>query len=269
MRGSLTLCPPYIEFQKLAKRYGPIFQVKLGSQTFVSVNDPRLAKELFEKRGSKYSGRPDPYVGYKLMSQSSRLVLTQNGNKHATLRRQLHNILSISRTATNSKIQELESRQLLNDFLEFSGTLTRNTKETTSPDYADVQSAFRRYTLSVMMTLAFGHRVHSLHDQVVKTVFAIMDDISTVTQPGQYLVDDFPILKRLPYFLRTWEHESKRKLKWQWAFLLDLLRRSEMQMNDGTPNTGLIRSLLEQRRDMSERKELKNSCTTNPLGIKL
>src|SRR5882757_8200546 len=48
---------PFLAFQKWAREYGPIFQVKVGPQTIISVNDPRMAKELFEKRGGKFSSR--------------------------------------------------------------------------------------------------------------------------------------------------------------------------------------------------------------------
>ena len=255
--GQFNPQSPFLEFEKWAREYGPIFQVKFGNQAIVSVNDPRLAKELFEKRGSKYSGRPSPHVAYELLSQSSRMIMTRNGPKHTAFRRQMHNILSISRTKENHKVQDLESRQVLHDLVKFSRSLEQNNIKGRglAPDYRDVQASLRRYTVSVMMTLSFGHRVRSIHDPIVKTVFDIMDDVGRVSQPGSYLVDVFPVLKRLPYFLRTWEHETRRKVKWQWAFLNDLLVRTEKQMDQGTANGGLIRSLVEQRSGMSEEEK--------------
>ncbi len=239
----------FMVFDKWAREYGPIFQVRVGPQTIICVNDPRIAKELFEKRGAKYSSRSSPYVAYELLSQKRRIVLTPNGPMHTAFRRQLHAILSISKTKQNLKTQELESRQLLLEFIKFSEGLGQPENP---PDYGEPQSIIRRYTLSVMMTLSFGHRIKSLDDPIVRTVFDIMDDIAIASQPGQYLVDMFPILKRLPYFFKTWEHKSERKVEWQWAFLNDLLMRTEKQMNAGTPNIGLIRALIEQRQGMSE-----------------
>ena len=248
--GQFDPLSPFSTFHKWAREYGPIFQLKVGFQHIISVNDPRIAKEMFEKRGAKYSGRLSPHVGYDLLSKRRRIAFAPNGPMHAAFRRQIHGILSVSRTKQNHQIQELESRQALNDILDYSETAAKSE----NPIFADVQSIFRRYTLSVMMTLSFGHRVQTLHDQIVKTVFDIMDDIARTIQPGQYLVDILPILKRLPYFLRTWEHEVDRKLEWQLPFMQNLLVRTEEQMAKETPNTGLIRALLEQRRGMNDQE---------------
>lgn len=238
---------PFLKFQEWAQQYGPIFQVKVGFQHIISVNDPRIAKELFEKRGSKYSSRQSPYVGYELLSEGRRIGFAPSGPMHTAFRRQIHGILSISKKKENIKIQEMESRQVLRDFMDFSESAAADKISR----YVDAQSIFRRYTLSVMMTLAFGHRVESLEDEIVKTVWEIGEEVGRAIQPGQYLVDIFPILKKLPYFLRTWEHEANRKVKYQWEFLHDLLVRTENQMDKGMPNPGLIRALVEQRQGMS------------------
>jgi cytochrome P450 len=239
-------------FDKWAREHGPIFQVRAGASTIICVNDPRIAKELFEKRGAKYSSRSVPYVAYELLSQKRRIVLTPSGHMHAVFRRQLHAILSISKTKQNLMTPELESRQVLFELIKFSDGLGNPENP---PDYEEPQSIIRRYTLSVMMTLSFGHRVNSLHDPIVKTIFDIMDDIAIASQPGQYLVDMFPILKRLPDFLRIWERQTERKIEWQWAFLKNLLMRTEKQMKAGTPNSGLIRALIEQRQGMSQEEK--------------
>lgn len=261
--GQFSPLSPFMEFQKWAEQYGPIFQVKVLNQTIISINDPKMAKELFEKRGSKYSGRPNLHVGYELLSQNSRIVMTSNGPKHTAFRRQIHNLLSISRTKEHHQIQELESRQALQELVHFSRTLEQNATGISTPDgkktrpnYGEVQSILRRYTLSVMMTLSFSHRIRSLSDPMVEKVFTIMDDISRAVQPGQYIADAFPVLRRLPYFLKPWEQETNRKVQWQWAFLHDLLVRTQQQMDEGIPNSGLIRLLLEQRQGMSEEERM-------------
>ena len=246
--GQFDPVSPFLTFQKWAKEYGPIHQVKVGSQYIISINDPRIAKELFEKRGAKYSSRRSPHVGSELLSQGRRIAFIPSGPMHAAFRRQMHGILSVSRTKENQEIQELESRQLLQELLDWSNSPGRGSDR----DFGVVQQIYRRYALSVMMTLAFGQRVASLRANIVKTVFDIMDDMARTIQPGQYFVDIFPILKRLPYFLRTWEHEVNRKIAWQWPFLKDLLDRTELQMTKGIPNPGLIRSLIEQRAEMTD-----------------
>lgn len=252
--GQFSPLSPYLTFQKWAEEYGAIFEVKVGTQRIISVNDPRMAKTLFEKRGAKFSSRQSPHVGSELLSQGRRIAFIPSGPMHTAFRRQMHGVLSIARTKENHKIQELESRQLLHEVLDWSHTQFSSD----TSNFQDIQQIYRRYTLSVMMTLGFGQRIKSLHSKIVDKVFDIMNDIAKTIQPGQYLVDIFPLLKKLPYFLRTWEHETNRKLAWQWPFLKDLLDRTESQMAGGIANPGLVRSLMEQRRNMTDRERHEN-----------
>ncbi|KAK5034186.1 hypothetical protein LTS07_003106 [Exophiala sideris] len=257
--GQFNPLAPYSTFQKWAKEYGPIYRVKLGSQTYISVNDARIAKELFERRGNKYNSRISTHVGYELLSQERRITFTPHGDKHNTFRKQIHNILSISKTRDNQRFQELESRQLLKEFLEYAGS--------SDSQPADVQQIFRRYTASIMMTLSFGHRIKDLAaDGLVETIFTIMEGFGKAIQPGQYLVDAMPMLKHLPYFLKPWEQEVDREIKWQWPFMYGLLQRVEEQMDKGIPNIGLIRQLAEQRKRMSEREREEKFIDDRSIG---
>ena len=242
--GQFDPVAPFQSFQKWADQYGKMFMVKLGSQPIISINDPVLAKELFEKRGSNYSSRLAPYVGYELLSQKRRIGFTPSGDKHKAFRRQIQAILSITKAKSSRKFQELESRQLLHEILKWS--------EEQSTDYDQVLEIIRRYTASVMTTLAFGHRVSALNDNFVRNIFAIMADFAAACQPGRYYVDIFPILKKLPYSLRYWEHEVKNKLRWQWTFLGGLLNRVEEQKAKGIANAGLIRAMINERENLTE-----------------
>ncbi len=243
--GQFNPVAPFLAFHQWAKSYGPIFQVKLGSQHIISVNDPTLAKILFEKRGNRYSSRISPHVSFDLLSQGRRIAFAPSGAMHRAFRKQLQSILSITRTAENQKHQELESRQLMRDMLD----LYRNSETSLgAKDQSKPQDIFRRYTASVMFTLAFGHRIPDLqNDKFATTVFEIMHDNSIAVQPGRYYADIFPWLRRLPYVFRTWEHEAQRKVQWQWPFLRQILGQVEQQKSRGVQNPGLVRAILDQR----------------------
>ena len=251
--GQFSAVAPFSAFQGWARKYGAIFQVKLGSQHMISVNDPVLAKELFEKRGGMYSSRVVPHVSFDILSQQRRIAFAPSGRMHRVFRKQMQTILSITRTPENQKHQELESRQTLQDILDIS---VANASQNFTGDYSNIQSALRRYTASVMTTLAFGHRVPDFKDSdFIKTIFEIMGDNAAAIQPGRYYADVYPILRRLPYFLRTWQHEAERKVRWQWLFLRRLLHQVESQRNLGIANPGLVRALIDQRATMLPDKQ--------------
>lgn len=246
--GQFNPTAPFSAFHRWAIMYGPVFRLKIGSQRVVVVNDPTMAKELFEKRGSTYSSRVVPHVSFDLLSQGRRIAFAPSGAMHRTFRKQLQSILSITRSRDHRRIQDLESCQLIRDIFEFS---VRQQSVSYKDDSGEVtQAMMRRYTASVMFTLAFGHRLSGVRveDQgFAKTVFDIMHDNSVAVQPGRYYADIFPWLRRLPYCLRTWEHETEKKLAWQWPFLQRILIQVELQKSRGLANPGLVRALLDQR----------------------
>lgn len=59
--GNLHQVPPekpFLKFHEWSKQYGDIIGLKMGPKNFVVLCNPRHARELFAKRGNKYSGRP-------------------------------------------------------------------------------------------------------------------------------------------------------------------------------------------------------------------
>ena len=251
--GQFDPVAPYSAFQKLARQYGPIFQVKQGSQVIISVNDPVIAKDLFEKRGNLYNSRISTHVGFDLLSEGSRIAMVPHGPRHMTFRKQLHRILSISKSKDNQIYQELESRQVLHDFLKMSD------KGKIEEDVTQVEMIFRRYTSSVMLTLAFAHRIKNFaDDQIVGKIYEVMGVFRYASQPGTFWVDTFPALKMLPRFLRTWETWAENQMAWQRPFMQGLLNQVEDQMKRGIPNQGFIRLLVEERKDMTEKEREEN-----------
>ena len=129
--------------------------------------------------------------------------------------------------------QELESRQILKDLwdVEVQGRKAADgEKNDGDDDWERIELIDGRYTEWVRMTLTFGHRIKTLTDNyLVETIFKIMSVFGNAIQPGAFLVDIFPILKRLPRPLRTWETWVDRELAWQWPFMEGLLRQVENQ----------------------------------------
>jgi cytochrome P450 len=261
--GKFDSLAPFIQWTDWAHQLGPIYQIKVGLERIVVVSDPRLAKELFEKRGSRYSGRLSPYIGSEILSQNRRVIFESNGPRHTAYRRQIHALLSISNTQINQQIQELESRQALHETMMFASKLRDLRRGATSSGlkgapqdaYEDVRTILRRYALSVMMTLSFSHRVRNFEDPLVTTVFHIMEHITTFSGPGANLVDAIPFVKHLPSFVKLWEKPFLAEVERQWAFLNDLLRRTENQVRMGVSNSGLIATLIKQRQGMSQAEQ--------------
>lgn len=67
---------PHKQFQKWAKEYGPVYSLILGTKVMIVLSTDVAVKDLLDKRGAIYSGRPDSYVAQDLCSGGLRFLLT-------------------------------------------------------------------------------------------------------------------------------------------------------------------------------------------------
>lgn len=69
MLGNLHQLPleyAHVQMTKWAKEYGPMFSLKLGSQTMVVITGAAEAKELLDRRSATTSDRPPLHVANEL-----------------------------------------------------------------------------------------------------------------------------------------------------------------------------------------------------------
>ncbi|KAG8628525.1 hypothetical protein KVT40_004398 [Elsinoe batatas] len=183
--------------KKLAEQYGEMFTCKFGADTWVFLNSSRVVEDLMEKRSAIYSSRPEWPMAQGIISGGSRIVSMQYNDKWRKLRKIMHGILNIRQTDIYKPYQDLESRQLLWDFLK-------------NPD--KWYSASGRFSNSVIMSVIFGRR-SILGDPATAELFQTMEDFLMQTQPGANLVDAYPVLNKLPSFLHWWRPRGEEIFK--------------------------------------------------------
>ncbi|KAF4555597.1 Cytochrome P450-like protein 29 [Elsinoe fawcettii] len=174
--------------KQLAEKYGEMFTCKFGSDTWVFLNSSRVVEDLMEKRSAIYNSRPEWPMAQGIISGGSRIVSMQYNEKWRKLRKIMHSILNVRQTDIYKPYQDLESRQLLWDYLK-------------NPDkwYA----ASGRFSNSVIMSVIFGRR-SVLGDPATAELFRTMEEFLLETFPGANLVDSYPVLAKLPSFLHWW-----------------------------------------------------------------
>jgi hypothetical protein len=109
----------------------------------------------------------------------------------------MHQILSQRQENLYKPYQDLESKQLLWDYL----------KNTTL-----WYTANGRYANSVIMSVVFGTRT-DLTDPNVEELFETAELFMANQQPGVNIVDGFPILDKLPRALQWWRPRGERIFK--------------------------------------------------------
>jgi cytochrome P450 len=180
------------------------FTVKFGGSTWVFLNSSRVVTDLMEKRAAIYSSRPPFPMTQDIMSGGGRVVLMPYDDRWRRTRKIMHQILSARQRDTFKKVQDLESKHLLYDYLH-------------NPERWF--SANGRYANSIIMSVVFGIR-SKLDDPQVAKLFETAEMFLAQQQPGVNIVDGFPILARLPKFLQWWRPRGEKMFRYTRAYVL-------------------------------------------------
>lgn len=75
--GNLALIGtiPHQDFQKLAKEYGPIYRLRLGSKETFVVSSPRIAEEVLKKNDIAFASRPQ-LSQFTILGHNRQTVIT-------------------------------------------------------------------------------------------------------------------------------------------------------------------------------------------------
>ncbi len=63
-----------MQFERWARKYGPIYSLMLGTKVMVVLNLDQAIKDLLDKRGAIYSSRPEAYIAQDVLSGGLRIL---------------------------------------------------------------------------------------------------------------------------------------------------------------------------------------------------
>lgn len=204
MHLSLIGCHPFLNrypelvLDRWGKRYGPIYSMWLGSQFFVVVSDPAIAKDLLVNNGLTFSSRKEMFIKcqtvfagrgitatpYNERWLSNRMQewltwLTGDRRKH---RQMAHEWLSQSAVDEYSAILDFEAAVMIKSLLDESGggsmplnpqvrtgtSLTRHDTDTSRS-----QRHAGRLSLNTMLSVTFGVRTCCLNHPMIDKALLI------------------------------------------------------------------------------------------------
>ncbi|CAI6237227.1 unnamed protein product [Periconia digitata] len=189
--GNLLEMPkshPWLTHTELHKKHGPIFSMQFGTSTVIFLGTYGAARDLLEKRSNIYSSRPRSVMVGECISQGNRSLILPYGEQWRGYRRLQGSFLSPRMSNTYRELQDLESKQLVSEFL------TRD----------DFFKRYHRYSSSLTFALAYGKRMPTGQEEEVKGVELIMDNLNNAFITN-WIVDSLPFLNRLPKFMKPWQ----------------------------------------------------------------
>lgn len=237
-----------------AKEYGPIVYSRMGASDWIYINSPAIAKELMDKRGSKYSDRPRMPMAFEATSNRNRIIFMPYGETWRRLRSISQAALSITTSATYKPIQDFESKQVLYEFL-----------------HAQNDEAFfdinRRYSTSAIMTATYGHRVADWNDPVISRVYKVLEHFSQMAEPGAWLVDSFPLLAKLPSrMVQNWWNIGRGWFEYDSKVYLDLYLGLVEKVKEGTAPDCFIRDVYERIQKSPEKHAISDELAAYAAG---
>ncbi|XP_047335710.1 cytochrome P450 76T24-like [Impatiens glandulifera] len=91
---SLGRSSMHVSFTRLAKKYGPIMSLRLGSVTSVVVSSPEIAREILQKHDEVFCDRAIPDAAKGQANFHISMVWLPAGNRWRMLRQAIHNHLT-------------------------------------------------------------------------------------------------------------------------------------------------------------------------------
>ncbi|KAJ5288161.1 hypothetical protein N7478_003847 [Penicillium angulare] len=199
--------------------------VHLGSKTWIFLNNKRVVAEIIAKRGSFTNGRSPMPVASGIVSRRGRsLLLPPSG--WTEKRRVMHSLLSDTALKQYAGWQELESTQLLAEYLHNPKLWYRN---------------HYRYANSVVHRIALGERLAKTGKELAE-----LQDVVTcfVGSIGSSLVDWFPELDSLPKFLHVWRKHWEKVGNWNYEVYRSWWDPVRRQIDAGIAPPSFVRDVL-------------------------
>lgn len=185
---------PWRTFDDWSKKYGPIMSAQFGRQTMILIADPAIARELLDKRGSIFSDRPRMVMAGENLTKGMHLLLRPYDERYRLHQRMEAPVLSPRASPTYYPIQDLESKQLLHDLLSSN----------------KFYKHFERYSVSLLYSLAYGFRIETGEEEVMKTTREVMENFGIAARVGTWIVDAIPALNHLPMAISPWKQTAEK-----------------------------------------------------------
>ncbi|EKG12913.1 Cytochrome P450 [Macrophomina phaseolina MS6] len=198
--GNLHQAPthlPWLTYHKWFQQWGPIISLQLGGSTVVILGSASVAHDLLNKRSGIYSDRPRLVMAGDCMTKGMHTLMRPYNDRYLLHQRMDAAVVSPRAAATYTPLQDLESKQLLANFV-------RHAAERPGAP-ADFGYAFELYSYSVSYMAGFGIRITSEDPQHIADAKRVIENMAYACQPGAWIVDALPFLNSLPRALAPWK----------------------------------------------------------------
>lgn len=204
---------PHLYFARLARRYGDVFQIRLGGRTVVVLNGQTIRQALV-KQGPEFAGRPD-FTSFQYVSGGKSLAFSTTTEWWRTHRKVAHSTVRMFSTG-NAETKKTFEFHVVSEFRELLQLFLEKSK---SQRYFDPTTYLVVSTANIMSAVCFGKR-YSYEDEEFRQVVGRNDQFTQTVGAGS-IVDVMPWLQYFPNPIKT-IFDNFKKLNLEFGkFILD------------------------------------------------
>lgn len=181
-----------VNARKMAKKHGPVFQVRLGNRRIVFANTFDSVRNLWITNQSALISRPTLHTFHTIVSSSEGFTIGTSPWDESCKARRKAAATALNRPAVQSymPIIDYESTKSIKEMLK-----TTNYGE----HDIDPNSYFQRYALSTSLTLNYGIKIEgNVDDSMLQEIVHVEREISNFRSTATNWADYIPLMRLLP-----------------------------------------------------------------------
>uniref|UniRef100_A0A8C5NB99 Cytochrome P450, family 1, subfamily C, polypeptide 2 n=1 Tax=Gouania willdenowi TaxID=441366 RepID=A0A8C5NB99_GOUWI len=187
---------PHIAFTKLAKKYGNVYQIRLGCSDVVVLNGDKVIRQALIQHSTEFAGRPN-FASFQFVAEGKSMTFT-NYSRQWRMHRKIAQTTIRAFSSANSQTKKAFEQQIVGEATELVEILL---KLSAQEKYFDPAHELTVAAANVICALCFGKRYG--HDDV-----EFREILHKVHQFGQTvgagsLVDVMPWLQTFPNPVRS------------------------------------------------------------------
>ncbi|KAG6002244.1 hypothetical protein E4U21_003304 [Claviceps maximensis] len=238
--------------QRWAKKYGPVFQVRLGNRRIVFVNSYETVHHFWITHQSSLISRPMFHTFHSVVSTSQGFTIGTSPWDESCKRRRKAAATALNRPATQSymPILDLESTDSVKDLLD-------DCKGGSRP--LDPNAYVQRFALNTSLTLGYGYRINgSIESELLREVTHVEREIANFRSTSNNWQDYVPLLRLWGQRSSTADEYRVRRDR----YLGEMLDRLKKEIEEGTDKPCIVGNILKDPEAKLNAAELKSMCLT-------
>ncbi|CAI6255919.1 unnamed protein product [Periconia digitata] len=220
--------------QNLAKKYGPVFQVRLGNRRIVFANSFDSVKHLWITNQSALISRPKLHTFHTVVSSSQGFTIGTSPWDESCKNRRKAAATALNRPAVQSYMPliDLESNVSIKELL-------RDSKG--GQIDLDPRAYWQRYALNTSLTLNYGYRIDGdKDDKLLKEITDVERGVSNFRSTSNNWQDYIPLM-------RLWSGQSKEAITFRErrdVYMDRLLKTLKEKIDAGTDKPCITGNIL-------------------------